>query len=75
MSANRNERLVPEGTRVVLLKHATQVAGVIRDVRRESYLKRYVIACDDGTVAYASPWDLSREDDAARTPLAPPPEY
>jgi hypothetical protein len=70
-----NVRLVAEGTRVVVLKDAApRVAGVIRDVRTEPYLKSYVVSCDDGTIVYASGHDLAREDDGGITPLGPRPE-
>ena len=64
-------KLQPEGTRVILLQ-ALNKAGTITAVRREPYLKPYVVKCDDGTEAFASHSDLAREDDASRTPLGPP---
>jgi hypothetical protein len=67
-------RLALEGTRVVLLNRQPCVAGFIREVRRESYLRTYVVQCDDGEVVYTSPHDLAREDDAERVPLGPPTE-
>lgn len=61
--------LTREGTRVVLLP--SQVPGVILEVRRETYLKPYVVLCDDGQRAYVSACDLAREDDVEREPLGP----
>ena len=69
-------RLVPEGTRVILIKAgASGVPGVVTEVRREAHLKTYVVLCDDGATVFASPCDLARADDAAQTPLGPRPEY
>jgi hypothetical protein len=65
-------RLVPQGTRVVLLVRQPGAAGVVREVRREPYLRPYVVECDDGQIVYASPCDIAREDDVARAPLGPP---
>ncbi|HEY3356846.1 MAG TPA: hypothetical protein VGQ83_26580 [Polyangia bacterium] len=67
-------RLAPQGTRVVVLKRQPCVAGIIREVRRETYLRTYVVECDDGEVVFASACDLAREDDAARTPFGLPTE-
>jgi hypothetical protein len=59
-----------EGTRVVLLP--SEAAGVIVDVRWETWLKPYAVLRDDGRRVYASACDLAREDDPTRTPLGPP---
>jgi len=70
-------RLVAQGTRVVSLRDAPlRVAGVISHVRSEPHLKSYVVTCDGGEVAYASGYDIAREDDLSlTTPLGPLPEY
>jgi len=62
--------LTPEGTRVVLLPSASP--GVIVEVRREGWLKPYVVLRDDGPRVYVSACDLAREDDPGRAPLGPP---
>ena len=60
-----------EGTRVVLL--SDEARGLITAVRRETWLKPYVVLCDDGQTRYVSACDLAREDDAEREPLGPVP--
>ena len=60
------------GTRVIIL---TGGAGEISEVRTEPHLRTYVITRDDGARIFASPYDLAREDDASRSPLAARPEY
>jgi hypothetical protein len=70
--ASSTLRLVPEGTRVILLGgDPPHVAGVITAVRRQPHLKSYVVNCDSGAVAYVSPCDLAREGDPSATPLGP----
>jgi len=61
--------LTLEGTRVVLLP--SHAAGVIVDVRWESWLKTYAVLRDDGERVFASACDLAREDDPERIPLGP----
>jgi len=71
-----NVRLALEGTRVVILTDRPDVprlAGTISGVRTQTQLKPYLVTCDDGSVRFASGYDLAREDDVAGTPLAPPP--
>ena len=68
-------RLLPEGTRVILIARADSPAGFVSDVRMEPHLKTYVVTCDDGATRYASAYELAREDDASRLPLAPRPLY
>lgn len=67
-------RLAPQGTRVVVLKKEPALGGVVREVRTEPYLRTYVVMCDDGELVYASGYELAREEDANRTPLAPAPK-
>ena len=62
--------LTREGTRVVLLP--SLATGIILEVRRESWLKPYVVECDDGVKVYVSACDLAREDDPLRAPLGQP---
>jgi hypothetical protein len=59
--------LEAQGTRVVLLP--SLAAGVILEVRHETWLKPYVVGCDDGSRVYISACDLAREDDPERSPL------
>ena len=68
-------RIAPQGTRVLVLKRQPHLAGMVREVRIEPYLRTYVVLCDDGELVYASGHELAREDDATCTPLAPTPEY
>ncbi len=68
-------RLAPQGTRVLVLKRQPHIAGQVREVRTEPYLRTYVVLCDDGVIIYASGHELAREDDASRSPLAPAPEH
>jgi hypothetical protein len=61
------------GTRVVLLNSQPQRVGTIMEVRREPYLKRYVVRADDSDETwYASDFELAMEGDPSRTPLGPP---
>ncbi len=69
-------RLVAQGTRVVVLRgEPPHVAGTVAEVRLEPHLKTYVVNCDNGTVVFASGYDLAREDDSGVTPLGPRPEF
>ena len=65
--------LTPEGTRVVLLP--SQASGVILEVRREPFLKPYVVLRNDGVRVFVSACDLAREDDPDRAPLGPAIDY
>jgi hypothetical protein len=64
------------GTRVVLLSAVTAatspLAGVIIEERVESYLKRFVVRCDNERICFASESELALEDDPKRAPLGPP---
>lgn len=62
--------LAPEGTRVLVL--STRKGGVIMETRHESFLKPYVVLCDDGTRMFASAFQLAKEGDPADEPLGPP---
>jgi len=74
-AATANLRFVLAGTRVIIIKpDAPKVAGTISQVRTETQLKPYVVACDDGSVQYMSSYDLAREDDCDCKPLEPRPE-
>jgi hypothetical protein len=64
-----SDLLTREGTRIVLLSSNTP--GVIVELRRETFLKPYVVLRDDGTKVFVSACDLAREDDPDRTPLGP----
>ncbi len=68
-------RLLQLGTRVVILARQPQQAGVVSEVRLEPHLKTYVVACDDGSTAFASCYDLAREDDPTRSAVGPRPEF
>ncbi|MBI4509008.1 MAG: hypothetical protein HY698_05200 [Deltaproteobacteria bacterium] len=68
-------RLALQGTRVLVLRGQPHVAGQVREVRTEPYLRTYVVLCDNGVIIYASGHELAREDDASRSPLALAPEY
>jgi hypothetical protein len=67
-------RLLPQGARVILLHGAAPRAGSVAAVRLEAHLKTYVVQCDDGSTAFASAYDLAREDDPTRTALGARPE-
>lgn len=74
-AAVANVRLLPAGTRVVIIKmNSPEVAGVISAVRTETQLRPYVITCDDGVTRYGSAYDLVLEGDQARAPLGIRPE-
>jgi hypothetical protein len=66
-------RLLPQGTRVILIARAETPGGFVSHVRLEPHLKTYVITCDDGVTVYASGHELAREDDPSRAPVARPP--
>jgi hypothetical protein len=60
---------------IVLKGNPPHVAGTVSQVRREPYLKTYVVTCDDGAIVFGSSYDLAREGDLTMTPLGPRPEY
>ena len=62
---------VPTGTRVIVIRGGARRSGVVTDVRWETYLRPYVVRCDDGAEVFVSACDLAREDDPAATPLGP----
>jgi hypothetical protein len=69
-------RLALVGTRVVVMRaNAADSPGLIKEVRREPFLKAYVVALDDQTLAYCSQHELALEGDQSRTPLAMVAEY
>ena len=68
-------RICSEGTRVVILGKGVEGAGEVEAVRREPWLKRYAVRCDDGTVRFASPHERAWEDDPTRAPMGPGSEY
>ena len=60
------------GTRVVLIDNRSHLGpGVIVAVRREPYLRPFVVALDNGEQVFASAFQVAREADQKRTPLGP----
>lgn len=69
MTATAAVRFLATGTRVVLLAGGAPRAGVVQEVRQQPHFKTYVVACDDGSIAYASAYEIAREDDPQRAPV------
>lgn len=60
---------------MVVIRDAVHRTGVVTEVRLEPHLKTYVVACDDGSTAFASAYDVALESDARRAPMGIRPEY
>jgi hypothetical protein len=68
--------LVAVGTRVVLLRADNARAhGAVTEVRREPFLRSYVVTLDDARVLFCSQHELALEGDASCSPLAEAIEY
>lgn len=62
----------PVGTRVVLIAARQGLgSGTIVAVRREPWLRPFVVELDSGERIFASAAHLAREADTHRTPLGP----
>jgi len=76
ISRHVSSRLVAVGTRVVVLRaDAAHARGAVTEVRREPFLKAYVVALDDARVLFCSQHELALEGDVSFTPLAAAIEY
>jgi hypothetical protein len=66
--------MLSEGTRVVVLR-VPQRSGCVTEVRFETYLRPYVVRCDEGGDLFVSAWELALESDPSKTPLVGPIEF